>query len=317
MSRRRSDGGPIVAVTMGDPRGIGPEIVAKAIAAGHGRNVVVCGDAELLARTAKRLRLRAASATVLHLPASASDGGVAYVSMAHELCMSGTAKAMVTGPIRKLAPWRAGGPAPGHTELLSRWSRVRPTATMLMVSPRLKVALVTNHLPLSRVARSITRDAVLITIRRAHQALRREFGIHRPRLVVLGLNPHAGEGGKIGREEARTIAPAVAAARAQGIRVDGPLPSDSALHLARRVAGGRPPRWDAVVAMFHDQGLIPAKLEGFRLAVNVSLGLPYVRTSVDHGTAYDIAGRGIADPSSLIAALKLARTLAKSAASGG
>ena len=174
-----------------------------------------------------------------------------------------------------------------------------------MVSPRARIALVTNHLPLAKVSRAITRQAVLLAITRTETALRERFAIRRPRLLVLGLNPHAGESGKLGDEEARAIAPAVAAARRRGMRVEGPLPADSALHTAR-VSG----RWDAVIAMYHDQGLIPAKLDGFGDAVNVSLGLPYLRTSVDHGTAYDIAGKGIADPSSLIAAIRLARRLA-------
>ncbi len=293
-----------LAVTMGDPAGVGPEIVAKAVAAGHARGILVCGDAELLARTARKLRLKKSSVDVLHIPAGESDGGVAYVAAAHELAMHGEAGAIVTGPIRKLAPFRRGGPAPGHTELLSEWCGVRPTATMLMVSPRMKIALVTNHLPLSKVSRAITREAVRVAIRRTHTALRTGFGIKSPRILVLGLNPHAGESGKLGTEERDAIAPAVSAARRAGIDASGPLPADSALHYAR--AGGR---YDAVVAMYHDQGLIPAKLEGFGDAVNVSLGLPYVRTSVDHGTAYDIAGKGIAAPDSLIAAISLARAL--------
>lgn len=289
---------------MGDPRGIGPEIVAKAVAAGHTRGAVVCGDAKLLAETAKRLKLAHAAVDVFDVPAKEADGGVAFVAAAHELAMHGEAGAIVTAPIGKLPPSRRGGAAPGHTELLSEWSGVRPTATMLMVSPRMRIALVTNHLPLATVARAITRDAVLLTIRRTHEALVRGFGIRRPRILVLGLNPHAGEGGKLGNEEARAIAPAIAAARRAGIDVRGPAPADSAIFHARARRDV-----DAIVAMYHDQGLIPAKLDGFGDAVNVSLGLPYVRTSVDHGTAYDIAGKGIADPSSLIAAIALARKL--------
>ena len=299
---------PRLAVTMGDPRGIGPEIVARAAAAGHLRGAVVFGDADLLRETARRLRLPSASADVFHVPAAKADGGVAFVAAAHEAAMAGGADALVTGPIRKLKPFRRGGAAPGHTELLSLWAKVRPAATMLMVGPRLKVALVTNHLPLASVPRAITREAVRVAIDRTHDALARNFGVRRPRLVVLGVNPHAGEGGKLGTEEARVIAPAVAAARRRGIAVEGPLPADSAVHHAVS-APGRRPRWDAVVAMYHDQGLIPAKMDGFGDAVNVSLGLPYVRTSVDHGTAYDIAGKGIADPASLIAALRMARRL--------
>ena len=293
-----------LAVTMGDPKGVGPEIVAKAIARGHGKGVIVCGDADLLSATARKLGLPKASVDVFHIPARESDGGVKYVLGAHELAMHGEVDGIVTGPIRKLAPFRNGGAAPGHTELLSEWCGVRPTATMLLVSPRLRIALVTNHLPLSKVARAITKDAVLVAIRRTHHALRTQFRIPLPKILVLGLNPHAGESGKLGDEESRAIAPAVAAARKSGIACSGPLPADSALHYARMKGG-----YDAVIAMYHDQGLIPAKLEGFGDAVNVSLGLPYVRTSVDHGTAYDIAGKGIAEPDSLIAAIALARKL--------
>lgn len=293
---------------MGDPRGIGPEILAKAAAKGHLRGAVVFGDADLLRETARRLRLPPATVDVFHVPAADAEGGVAFVAAAHEAAIAGGVNGIVTGPIHKLKPFRRGGPAPGHTELLSVWSDVHPTATMLMVSPRLKVALVTNHLPLAAVPRAITREAVRTAIDRTHDALAMSFGIRRPRLLVLGLNPHAGESGKLGTEEARAIAPAVAAAKRRGIDVEGPLPADSALFHARSARGGRP-RWDAVVAMYHDQGLIPAKLDGFGDAVNVSLGLPYVRTSVDHGTAYDIAGKGVADPASLIAALRVARRL--------
>jgi 4-hydroxythreonine-4-phosphate dehydrogenase len=293
-----------IAVTMGDPKGVGPEVVAKAIAKAGAKGVLVVGDADLLAATAKKLRLRHAKVDVFHLPAKDSDGGVSFVAAAHEMAIEGAVSAMVTGPIRKLEPFRAGGAAPGHTELLSVWSGTKPVATMMMVSPRMKISLVTNHLPLAKVSRAITRDAVLIAIRRTHEALTRGWKIRRPRILVLGLNPHAGEAGKLGNEEARAIAPAVAAARKAGIDAVGPLPADSALHYARNA------RYDAVVAQYHDQGLIPAKLEGFGDAVNVSLGLPYVRTSVDHGTAYDIAGKGIADPGSMLHALALARRLA-------
>lgn len=294
-----------VAVTMGDPAGIGPEVVAKAVAKAGGKGLLVIGDAALLARTAKKLGLRRATVDVHHLDAAKSDGGVGFVATAHELAEVGAVSAIVTAPIRKLAPWKRGGPAPGHTELLSEWTGTVPSATLMMVSPRLKIALVTNHLPLARVSKAVTREAVVLAARRTHRALVDWFGVRRPRIAVLGLNPHAGEGGKIGTEERDAIAPAVASLRKSGVDASGPHPADSAVFLA--VEG----RWDAVVAMYHDQGLIPAKLSGFGSAVNVSLGLPYVRTSVDHGTAYDIAGKGIADPSSLLGALRLARQLSR------
>jgi len=294
-----------IAVTMGDPAGIGPEVVAKAVAKVGSRGLVVVGDANLLARTAKKLGLKKASVDVHHVDAKESDGGVGFVALAHELATAGFVSAIVTAPMRKLAPWTKGGAAPGHTELLSEWTHTDPTATLMMVSERLKISLVTNHLPLSAVPKAVTREAVVLAGQRTHRALVDWFGVAAPRIVVLGLNPHAGEGGKIGSEERLVIAPAVAALRKSGVDAVGPLPADSAVFLA---AEGR---WDAVVAMYHDQGLIPAKLAGFGGAVNVSLGLPYVRTSVDHGTAYDIAGKGIADPASLLAALKLARRLVR------
>lgn len=295
-----------VAVTMGDPAGIGPEVVAKAISALGPKGLLVCGDARLLERTAKKLRLKRSSVEVLHVDATDAEGGVAFVAAAHEVASSGAVAAIATAPIGKLAPWRRGGPAPGHTELLSEWTGTRPAATLMMVSSRLKISLVTNHLPLARVPGAVTRESVLLAIRRTHDALRRWFGARSPRIGVLALNPHAGENGKIGREERDAIGPAIAAARRAGIAADGPLPADSAFALA---TGSD--RWDAIVAMYHDQGLIPAKLHGFGQAVNVSLGLPYVRTSVDHGTAYDIAGKGIADAHSMLAAIRLARRLAR------
>jgi 4-hydroxythreonine-4-phosphate dehydrogenase len=294
-----------IAVTMGDPAGIGPEVVAKAVAKLGGKGLLVIGDADLLARTAKKLRLKRASVDVHHLDAAESHGGVGFVAAAHELALAGRVSAIVTAPIGKLPPWKRGGPAPGHTELLSEWTDTVPAATLMMVSPHLKISLVTNHLPLASVPKAVTREAVVLAARRTHRALVDWFGVKRPRIAVLGLNPHAGEGGKIGLEERRAIAPAVAVLRKSGIDASGPHPADSAVFLA--VEG----RWDAVVAMYHDQGLIPAKLSGFGGAVNVSLGLPYVRTSVDHGTAYDIAGKGIADPASLLAALRLAQRLAR------
>lgn len=292
-----------IAVTMGDPAGIGPEVVARAVAKLGGAGLVVVGDADLLSRTAKKLRLKRASVDVHHLDAKSSDGGVGFVAAAHELCVSGAVSAMVTAPIRKLEPWKRGGPAPGHTELLSEWTGTRPTATLMMVSDALKISLATNHLPLSLVPKAVTREAVELAVLRTDRALREWFGVKKPRVAVLGLNPHAGEVGKTGSEEERVIAPAIAALRGAGIDASGPHPADSAVFLASRG------RWDAVVAMYHDQGLIPAKLAGFGGAVNVSLGLPYVRTSVDHGTAYDIAGKGIADPASMLAAVTLAKRL--------
>jgi 4-hydroxythreonine-4-phosphate dehydrogenase len=219
--------------------------------------------------------------------------------------------AIVTAPISKEALHAAGYPYPGHTELLAELGGVKEVG-MLMVSPSrskknpgLRILLVTTHLAMRDVPQRLTRERVQTAIRLAHDAAVRLFKIRRPRLAVTGLNPHAGEGGLFGHEEDEIIRPAVEAARHDGIPVVGPKPADS---LIRQAFEGK---YDLVIAMYHDQALIPIKLLGFGRAVNVTVGLPFVRTSPDHGTAYDIAGKGIADPGSLIEAIRMAVSLSK------
>jgi len=206
---------------------------------------------------------------------------------------------LATCPINKLAMRKAGFGFQGHTELLAQQTKTSKYVMMLAGS-RLRVALVTIHLPLAEVSKNLTTEAVLETIRITHGALKNSFGIPRPKLSVAALNPHAGEGGLFGDEEARLISPALDKAALEGVHVSGPYPPDTIFYWALKG------KWDAVISMYHDQGLIPFKMVHFQDGVNTTLGLPIVRTSVDHGTAYDIAGTGAADPGSLIAAIGMA-----------
>ena len=230
--------------------------------------------------------------------AVAGRQAIAAIETATSLCLDGQAAALVTAPISKAAIHLAGSPFPGHTEMLAALTGADEVAMMLVGGP-LRVALVTIHEPLARVASLISVERITTVVRLAHLWLV-DSGIARPKVAVAGLNPHAGEGGEIGREEAEVIAPAVAALQAEGIAVQGPLPADTLFHAAYHGA------YDAVVAMYHDQGLAPLKMIAFDEGVNVTLGLPFPRTSPDHGTAFDIAGQGIARPASLLAALRLA-----------
>jgi 4-hydroxythreonine-4-phosphate dehydrogenase len=243
--------------------------------------------------------------------ATAAGGRAAYAAIleAVRLIDTGLAEALVTAPISKANLAAAGLLSTGHTELLAELAGGVPVR-MMMAGPKLRVVLVTTHLRLSTVPRAITTPLVLETIRIADRALRHQFKLAKPRLAVAGLNPHAGDQGLFGDEEARHIAPAIRAARRAGIDARGPLGADSAFPHA--LAG----QFDAVVCMYHDQGLAPFKLLHFADGVNVTLGLPFVRTSPDHGTAHDIAGRGIADWRSMAAALRLAATLAARSRAG-
>jgi 4-hydroxythreonine-4-phosphate dehydrogenase len=232
------------------------------------------------------------------------------VRTAAALAMQGEIAAMVTAPLHKEALAAAGEPYPGHTELLAAESARRGGAgdvRMMLANDELKTVLVSVHLPLRQAIEAVTFGAVLQTLRIAQAAAAR-WGQARPRIAVAGLNPHAGEGGLFGDEELRIIAPAVAAARAEGIDAHGPFAPDTIFMRARH-APGHPGEFDLVVAMYHDQGLIPVKYLGVDEGVNVTLGLPFVRTSPDHGTAFDIAGTGRASPASLVAALQMAREL--------
>ena len=243
--------------------------------------------------------------------AEAARAALAWLRHGAELCLRGEADALVTAPVNKESIIRSGeNDFVGQTELLSALAKTDRTAMMLLGCDDrerwLRVALATTHVPIAKVAQSLTREKIELAIELAAKACR-DLGLPRARVAVCGLNPHAGEGGKIGDEEISTIIPAVEAARARGLDVVGPLAADTLFHYAFRGD------YDAVVAMYHDQGLVPLKMIGFETGVNWTLGLPFIRTSPDHGTAYDIAGQGIANPSSMIAAIRLAKKLARSA----
>ena len=284
---------PRVAVTMGDPAGIGPEVAAKAAASP--RVLEVCTPVIY-----GRIYTPGVRAGVL----SAEAGRAAYDAILAAVgdAMSGAVDAIATAPINKEAFALAGLPWHGHTELLAHLTGA-PSVAMMFHADALRVVLATIHEPLASVPRLLTREAVEGVIRLTARELPR-FGFAAPRLAVCGLNPHAGEGGVLGDEEQRIIGPAIAACAADGIDVQGPFPADTLFVRASRGA------FDAVVACYHDQGLIPVKLLAFGTSVNVTLGLPIIRTSVDHGTAFDIAGRNAADPGSMIAAVRLAAALA-------
>jgi 4-hydroxythreonine-4-phosphate dehydrogenase len=291
---------PRIAITVGDPAGIGPEIAAKAAA--DARVLAVCRPLvygpDDLARFAPG-------------QVSADAGRAAYETLVRAVddARAGRVEAIATAPINKLAFARAGLPWPGHTDLLAHLCGV-DRVVMMFHAASLKVALVTVHIPLADVPRQLTFDAVTGTIDLVARELP-GFGIAKPRLALAGVNPHAGEDGVLGDEEGAVLAPAVAACRARGIDVTGPIPGDTVFVRAARG------EFDLVVACYHDQGLIPVKLLAFGTAVNVTLGLPIVRTSVDHGTAFDIAGQGKADPGSMIEAVLLAAQLAQTRSYGG
>jgi len=326
---------PVIAVTMGDPSGIGPEIVAAALAdpaiasvarplvlgdrAAMERGIAVAGvslSIETLQGSVPPLEPRpgvlylqelsnlSADDMIYGQPSAAGgDASFRYICQAAKLCLSGEASAMATAPINKESMNKSGHHFPGHTELLAELTGTRQVV-MMLAGDRLRVTLVTIHEALSKVPELVTFERVLSTIQITHDSLCRWF-CPAPRLAVLALNPHCGEGGLFGNEESEVIAPAIAAARAAGIDAVGPLSADTLFHFAS--AGG----YDAVVCMYHDQGLIPLKLLHFDDGVNVTLGLPIIRTSVDHGTAYDLAGTGRACTDSMKAALLMAAQMAE------
>jgi 4-hydroxythreonine-4-phosphate dehydrogenase len=286
---------PTLAITVGDPSGIGPEIALKAIR--HPRVVAACRPVLYGPHTPEALAAFPAGEVSVASACAAYDAIVAATGDA----LAGHVAALVTAPINKAAFAAAGYPWRGHTDLLAHLCGT-PDAAMMFWSERLRVVLATVHIPLSAVPAAVTPERMLAVIRLTAQALPM-FGFPTPRLAVAGLNPHAGESGLLGREEEDAIAPAVALARAAEIDVAGPYPADT---LFVRAARGE---FDAVIAMYHDQGLIPVKLLAFGKAVNVTLGLPIIRTSVDHGTAFDIARQGAADEGSLVEAILLAALL--------
>lgn len=326
---------PRIAITLGDPNGVGPEIALKSARELSRLRIaqpVFVGSPRALRAHAARLgsafpAMRAATALPTRLPpdewlvlrggeedafeptfgAVAPEAGalaMQAVERAAALCLAGEVDAMVTAPVHKEAIALAGYAHPGHTEFIARLAGCDRHA-MMMVADGLRVGLVTAHMPLSAVPPAITQRAVLEAIRVVHAALRRDFGVARPNIAVLGLNPHAGEGGVLGREETRAIGPAVRAAQADGIVASGPHPADGFF------GAGAWRRSDAVVAMYHDQGLAPFKTLAFGRGVNYTAGLPIVRTSPDHGTAFDIAGQGKARPESMLSAIRLAVDIAR------
>ncbi|MEF3168915.1 MAG: 4-hydroxythreonine-4-phosphate dehydrogenase PdxA [Deltaproteobacteria bacterium] len=330
---------PPLGITMGCPAGVGPEIIVKALSRKEQpfprSNVVVIGDVGAIRRAARITGIEEEirewkaggqlSDNAIHvLPVTTLDidkicigkpspetgtASFAYLERGIELARAGVLSGIVTAPLSKLGFRLAGIAYPGHTEVLAEKTGSRRFAMMLAGSS-LRVVLVTIHCPIREVPSLISVDRVRETIEITHEALVRDFGMDRPRIAVAGLNPHAGESGMFGDEEGRIIAPAIEAARLSGCEASGPHPPDTVFH--RAVHG----HYDAVVCQYHDQGLIPFKLLHFRDGVNVTLGLPIVRTSVDHGTAYDIAGTGKADPESLCAAIGLAFSIARNRSCG-
>ncbi|MBA4011650.1 MAG: 4-hydroxythreonine-4-phosphate dehydrogenase PdxA [Phenylobacterium sp.] len=327
---------PPLALTLGDPAGVGPEIVVKAWnqLRHEGPAFMVVGDAQSVAsasganmRTVRRVTtpkeavaVFSEALPVLDIPlrspviagqpsATAAQAIIRWIETAVGLALSGAVSGVVTAPIAKAPLYAAGFGFPGHTEFLGELTAGAPYEgargpIMMLAVQGLRTTLVTVHEPISKVGTLLSIDAIVNAGLVTAQALRRDFGISEPRLAVAGLNPHAGEDGTIGREDVEIIAPAVTALRAQGVNATGPTPADSLFHEAARA------RFDAAVCMYHDQALIPVKMLDFWGGVNVTLGLPIVRTSPDHGTAFDIAGRGLARPDSLIAAIRMADEIA-------
>ena len=280
-----------IGITCGDVNGIGPEIARKAISSKDWKNVefTFIGPENLPARG--------------EITAEASRTAVTAIERAVRECLDGELDAMVTAPICKEGLKLAGIDYPGHTEMIADLTGTKRYGMMLM-GKELRVMLVTRHLPLREVADSLTKENILEAIELTAEALS-SFGIPHGRIGICGLNPHAGDGGALGTEEAEIIAPAIEAARAQGLNVVGPVPADVIFFQTLEK------KYDAVVAMYHDQGLGPLKMHAFDCGVNVTLGLPIIRTSPDHGTAFDIAGKGIANPGSMIAAIETAIQLVK------
>jgi len=285
---------PRIGITVGDPAGIGPEIAGKAAA--DPRVQAACEPVVYGPPSGSRF-------TPGQLSAEAGRAAYDAICAAVKDAQAGLVDGISTAPVNKLAFSRAGLPWKGHTDLLAHLTG-SPRVAMMFWSEPLKVVLATVHIPLASVPGALTQDLVEGIIDLASRELPR-FGVARPRLAVAGLNPHAGEDGLLGDEERRVLRPSIEAAQARGVCVEGPFPADTLF--GRAVRG----EFDAVIACYHDQGLIPVKLLAFGRAVNVTLGLPIIRTSVDHGTAFDIAGRNTADPASMIEAILLASRLAR------
>jgi 4-hydroxythreonine-4-phosphate dehydrogenase len=321
---------------MGDPAGIGPEVVLKAVAEPEIRRIcvpVIIGDAQLLAHTARTLDLQSgydivrtgeklpddfSDPIIFHLDniggfvepgiesGTAGKAAAEYIEAAVELCAAGSIDAIATAPINKRALFLGGYSFPGHTEFLAHLTRAEEYA-MAFVAANLRIVLLSTHVPLSEAIRLVEKDRIIKIINLANRELQR-WGIERPRLAVAALNPHGAEGGLFGVEEASEIVPAIESCRGpEDIDVQGPFSADTVFLRASRG------EFDAVIACYHDQAMIPVKCLSFGEAVNVTLGLPFIRTSVDHGTAFDIAGKGLAEHSSMVAAIKLAAELSTQA----
>ena len=331
-SRRQRPRLPRVAITMGDPAGIGPEVVLKAVAEEEVRRAcvpVIIGDAQLLAHTARTLDLQCGydivrfdeqlpadirEPVIFHLDnvsghvepgiesGTAGKAAAGSIEAAVRLCAAGDVDAIATAPINKRALFLGGYSFPGHTEFLAQLTGTEEYA-MAFVASNLRVVLISTHVPLAEAIRLVERDRIVRVARLTDRELRR-WGIEKPRIAVAALNPHGAEGGLFGVEEASEIAPAVEECqRGDGLDVSGPFSADTVFLRASRG------EFDAVVACYHDQAMIPVKCLSFGEAVNVTLGLPFIRTSVDHGTAFDIAGKGLAEHSSMMAAITLAAEL--------
>jgi len=327
---------PRIGITMGDPAGIGPEVVLKAVAEPEVQKAcvpVIIGDAQLLAHTARTLDLQCGydiirkeesfpehlnEPAIFHLDnivgfiepgiesGAAGKAAAGYIEAAVELCAAGSIDAIATAPINKRALFLGGYSFPGHTEFLAHLTRSEEYA-MAFVAANLRIVLLSTHVPLSEAIRMVERDRLVKVINLTNRELHR-WGMERPRLAVAALNPHGAEGGLFGVEEASEIVPAIEACRQlDDINVHGPYSADTVFLRASRG------EFDAVIACYHDQAMIPVKCLSFGEAVNVTLGLPFIRTSVDHGTAFDIAGKGLAEHSSMVAAIKLAAELSTQA----
>jgi len=327
---------PRIGITMGDPAGIGPEVVLKAVAEDEVRRIcvpVIIGDAQLLAHTARTLDLQCGydivrageplpeeffEPIIFHLDniggfiepgiesGAAGKAAAGYIEAAVQLCAAGSIDAIATAPINKRALFLGGYSFPGHTEFLAHLTGAEEYA-MAFVAANLRIVLLSTHVPLAEAIRMVERDRIVRIINLTLGELKR-WGIERPRIAIAALNPHGAEGGLFGVEEASEIVPAIEASRGvDEINVQGPFSADTVFLRASRG------EFDAVIACYHDQAMIPVKCLSFGEAVNVTLGLPFIRTSVDHGTAFDIAGKGLAEHSSMVAAIKLAAELSTSA----
>ena len=333
-----------IVITMGEPKGIGPEIIIKALASSQIQdllpesNFLIIGSGKILSQTARNVNAdfnpvklstpvlssqeSGAGNIFLFDPKTGSESrnGLEYILSAIEFLQSNKAAALVTAPVSKQAIQETGYSFVGHTELLAQKTLSRKV-TMMFVTPKLKVSLVTTHIAYKKLLLYLTSDKILSTIEQTEEGLRKYFGISQPKIAVCGLNPHSGEGKTFGKEETTIIKPTIEIAKPRKIICEGPFPADSIFYRAMQTPKG--PRlgesnekpsvndFDAVISLYHDQGLIPIKTLAFFEAVQVTLGLPFIRTSPAHGVAFDIAGKGIANSSSMIEAIKLAVSMAK------